>query len=187
MPNLSNSIELLFAKTFEDNLYKVRYYAYSYLENEELAENIAQEAFLQLWQNKEKLNWSESVLPYLLTVTRNLCLNVIRKEKYHRDYVNYSKAQIRESLNYTALLNPSSVNLYSKEVEKLLAAALAKMDERVAETFKLIRLKGLSYTEAAKMQNVSKKTIESRITIALKILRKVFKDYLVFLIGILLH
>lgn len=187
MPGSQYKIEPLFAKAFEENLYKVRHYAYSYLENEELAANIAQEAFLQLWQNKEKLNWEESVLPYLLTVTRNLSLNVIRKQKYHRDYINYSKAQIRESLNYTSLLHPSSVNLYSKEIEKLLATAMEQMDERISETFKLIRLKGLSYNQVAKIQNISVKTVESRITIAIKILRKVFKDYLVFLIGILLN
>lgn len=183
---IQETIEECFEKSFKDNLYKVQYYAYNYLKNKELSENVAQEAFLILWENRGKVNFNENVLPYLLFVTRNLSLNLLRKEKNHLAYMNYTQRQSMESLNYASLMDSSATQLYSKEIEGLLQKGMAKMPDKVKETFILCRVNGLSHKEIMDIQGISIKTIESRITIALKVLRKIFKDFIVLIIGLLL-
>lgn len=182
-PSSHTNSEKLFAAAFKQNLNKVKYFAYSYLKDTELAENIAQEAFIQLWKNKERINLNENVLPYLLVVARNLCLNIIKGQKCRITYANYKQQQSKESLNYAALEDSSSTSLYSKEIEQLLQAGLEKMPDTSKQAFMLSRFKNLNYQEIAQIQNVAVKTVESRMTIALKTLRKVFKDYMIFIIG----
>ena len=175
--------EFLFEEAYKANLCKVKYYVYSYLNDWEQAENVAQEAFYQLWKNRDKVNFAESVLPYLLFVSKNLALNILRKEGNKKAYVDYNLTRSREILNYDALQDSSATLAYSNDIEKLLDKAINKMPNKVSETFKLSRFNGLKQSEIAKKLEVSAKTVESRMGEALKILRIVFKDFIVLIMG----
>lgn len=174
--------EVLFEEAYKSNLYKVRHYAYSYLRDMELAENVAQDIFVRLWDNRAKVDMESDILPYLIFLTRNACLNILRRNKVDEKYQDYCKAMM-SSFHYKALADVSSVSVYTKEVETLFTNCLSRLPKEVKDTFLLSRGGDFSNAEIAAKLGISVKTVESRITKVLKALRKDLADYLVFVIG----
>ncbi len=177
-----------FKKVFEEiyftHLHKVQFYAYNYINDLDSAKSIANEVFTSVWINRAKIDFSRDMLPYLIVVTRNRCLNHIKKQKSERDYINYTKITITESeLNSLSLEHPSSTTLYTKEIYQILEESLNLMPDKIKSTFRLSRFENLKYEDIAKIDNVAVKTIEYRMSLALRILRKKFRDYIPLFLG----
>lgn len=176
-----------FEKCYIRNFHKIRSFVNSYVSDPDQAVSIAQEVFVVLWENREKVNFEEDLLSYLFLIARNKSLNVLGKKESVRKYAAYSMNHSRETLDFYALSHNTSTSVYTKEIQSLIGQALHHMPEKVKETFLLCRDKKLKYTEIAKLQNISVKTVEYRISNALRELRRYLKDYLPFYIGYLLH
>ena len=185
MPALYNMQEFNFKTIYKENFNKVRFYAKYYLNNEHEAENVAQEVFIVLWNNRKKFTSESEILPYLTVICRNLCINILRRRinisKYHR----YNEKYNQDSMALNALYDYSSTAVYINEINTLMEKALNKMPDKIRTTFRQCRVQGLKYEEVAIAENISIKTVEYRMSYALKILRKYFKDYLVTIILIL--
>jgi len=177
------SQEKLFEEIFYSNLQKVRYYAYHYLKDKDVAESVAQDVFAALWENRDKLDFGQDLFPYMIVLTKNKSINVLRKKNNYEKFINYSQVHTKSTLNMEALKDPSSTNLYSSEIESLIKKGVKKMPEKIKSTFLLSRFSNYSNEEISKKQLISVKTVESRITSALKILRVILKDYLILIIG----
>ncbi len=180
-----SSREKNFEKIYSLHFYKVWYFAFNYLGNEEQAGDVAQEVFIRVWESEENIDYSRNVLPYLITITKNICMNIFKKRSVHKKYDEYSYYSFMNSLNGEALSELPISSLYSAEVERIFAMSLDKMPAAVKETFLLSRIKGYKYREIALIQNISVKTVEWRMASAMRILQKKFKDYLPFLLWFL--
>lgn len=77
MDETEEKIEELFKSKYR----LIRYFAYSYLGDMDLAENIAQDTFVKLWQNRDEVYFDKGTVNYLLVIARNLCLNQLRSDK----------------------------------------------------------------------------------------------------------
>ncbi len=176
----------LFKGWFTDNYPKVCSFIYGYVNDYDLARGIAQETFLALWENREKAATYEDCLPYLFFVAKNKSLNVLRRDLSRRRYSSYMEKFSIETLNVYALSHSTSTSVYSKEIETITRNTIDKLNPKIRETFLLSKEERLKYSEIAKRQNVSVKTVEYRISFALRELRRSLKDYLPFLIGIFL-
>ena len=75
------------------------------------------------------------------------------------------------------ILFSSATAIYTGEVQKLFKEGLDKMPQQVRETFLMSRNENLKYREIADILNISQKTVENRISMALNILRGVFAEY----------
>lgn len=173
------------AEIYARHFYKVRYFAFHYLGDEEQAGDVAQEVFIRVWDSEEKIDRERDVLPYLITITRNICLNILKKRNVRRRYNEYTKRNFIDDVNSEALGELTVSALYSEEVAKLFAASLREMSPSVKETFLLNRIQGHKYKEIADIQHISVKTVEWRIAGAMRILQKKFKDYLPFFLSFL--
>lgn len=174
-----------FKKIYKQNFNKVKFYAQYYLEDEYEAENIAQEVFVVLWNNRSKFTSNSEILPYLTVVCRNLCVNVLRKRINAAKFKLYNKQSSEDTMALNALNEYSSTSIYIKDINELIEKALNSMPEKIRTTFKQCRIEGLKYEEIATAENISIKTVEYRMSCALKVLRKYFKDYLTIIILIL--
>ncbi len=174
----SESKKDLYQKIYAEYFSRIAAYAFSFLKDKEEADNIANDTFLSLWENREKLNWEENLSPWLFSVARNKSFNTLKKRMHSHNYKKNSIKEKSDYLNFLALQSESPVKIYEKEVEKLLCLAVEKMTPKVRTTFILSRLKGLKYSEIAEIHNISNRTVEARIKLAMLILRKTFKDYL---------
>lgn len=179
--------KLVFEEIYALHLHKVQFFAYNYIQDWDNAKSISNEAFTSIWNNRSKIDFNRDMLPYLLVVTRNKCLNFLKKQKIDREFLKYSGNRITENeLNYLSLENPSSTILYSKEIKRIFGESLQLMNDKIKNTFCLNRFGNLSYEEIAKLDGVSIKTVEYRISVALRVLRIKFKDYLPIFLGYLI-
>lgn len=175
---LKESQKHIYNKVYAECFSKISAYAFSFLKDTEEANNIAHDTFLSLWENRDTLNWNESLAPWLFSVSRNKCLNVLKKRVHSNNFRKESMQEKTEYLNFLALQSDRSATIYEKEVEVLLSKAVEKMTPKVRDTFILSRMKGMKYSEIAKNGNISNRTVEARIKLAMLVLRKTFKDYL---------
>ncbi len=124
---------------------RAMHFAYSYLMDIYLSEDIVQEAFAKVYINKENYKGSFSFRTYLYTIIRNLCIDEIRKNK--------NTGFIEEDVK-------SYFDVHSKieETEKIkcVIKALRDLPNDLKTSLYLFSIEGLSHKEIAK---ITKKTI----------------------------
>ena len=179
MQDLSHISEEAFEVIFRQYFHKVVYYSYNYVRDMEKARNIAQDVFYQLWKHKDDVNFNDTTpLPFLLVIAKRLSLNLLRKENCNTAFFSYQKKKyLLRQFDMDALMDSSATSLYTGEVQKLFKEGLDKMPQSVRETFLLSRNNNMKYREIADLLNISPKTVENRMSVALSVLRGVFGEY----------
>ena len=108
---------------------------------------------------------------YLFIMTRNIILNIFKHQQIEREYQEgyLEKTVLHELIEGEDALN----NIYYEEMLLVVRLTLEKMPERRRLIFELSRFKGLSYKEIAEKLNVSIRTVEHQVYLALIELKKV--------------
>lgn len=125
----------------------------------ELAQDFIQEVFTRLWQNRENLNPENSVKAYLYQIANNLVIDHYRKKKSEHSFLAH-RLQEKSSNSDNSLESAIEIKM-----------AIENLPENCRVVFVLSRYQGLTYLEIADALNISAKTVEARMSKALKILR----------------
>ena len=80
---MTGSIDLAYDRAFEAHWSDVFRFALAWTNDWAEAEDLAQEAFLRLWDHRTQLDWDRPVLPWLLVTTRRLATDRFRKLRRH--------------------------------------------------------------------------------------------------------
>lgn len=140
------------------------------------AEDIVQNLFVRLWEKRQRVQLVGSLKSYLFTSVRNSCLNTLKHQKVENKYVE----QLYDLSEKNLLYQP---NLYiASELQEIILGAIDKLPERCREVFVMSRLEQMKNDEIAEKLDLSKRTVETHISHALKILRVELTDYLPLLI-----
>ena len=140
-----------------------------------MAEDIAQESFISVWQTRDKLNPNYSIRTYLYTIARNKTLNLLRDTA--RAKANTLAGQ-EALVNLQALDNKSVTDkIEALELQKMIDRIYLALPEKVVTTFRLSRVEGLTYKEISEKMNISVKMVEYYISIALKRFRTGLAHY----------
>jgi len=145
-------------------------YAYQFLENIEDAEEVSQDIYVKLWEKRSSIEIETSVKNYLFRSVRNQCLNQIQHNKVKKQYSEKIKDFSKQDLDTSRYFIEPGL---AREIEK----TINSMPEKRKEIFKLSRETGLKYKEIAEQLNISIKTVEAQMGLALKYLRKKLKIY----------
>jgi RNA polymerase sigma-70 factor, ECF subfamily len=132
------------------------------------AEDILQQAFLVIWNKRNELQANRSVRSFLFTIAYNRMLNYFRDQKNIEPDYAY---KLSDSSN-----NPHE-NAETSEAMKAMQKALEVMPEKRRRVFELCYLQEFTYKEAAEALDVTRKTVENNMALALKDLRKALKMY----------
>lgn len=152
------------------DLYSVRLLNFSllYLDSKEEAEEVVQDVFCKIWENRHKLDEKYSLNGYIFRITKNLVLNKLRKRiNEPSGYVSIGSCGIHH--------NKTENDILFNEMEQLLEDAIEALPPRRQLIFKLSRQKGLSNQEIADYLNISVNTVEGQIRKAIKYLRTYIK------------
>ena len=176
--NTEHTIALV-EECYKAHLHKVVYFANSYLCDIVASHDIASEVFTTVWENRSTIDFSIEILPYLMTLTKNNCLNRLKRMKIEERYKSVTRQNSEKIyLNYRSLSEISNLKIFSREIETILYDTLEKMPVKIKNTFILSMFRNMKYYEIAEELDISKKTVEKRIAEALRILRVSLKDYL---------
>ncbi len=156
-------------EAFWVRLYK---FASIYTMDKEVAKEIAQDAFLKLWEKRQELSDDSSIITYLLVICRNKCIDYLRQKQLEIVSID----DVNEELFYTqqhAEILQSNVSdiLIAKELEIAILKAINKLPDKTRSIFIKSRQQGQMNKEIAEELNISVKTVEFHITKALKLLR----------------
>ncbi len=173
---LSNGTKKAFEQIYNEFFGMLFHLCIEYTHDEKVAEEIVQDTFLKLWEIRETLNDQINIRNLLYTITKNYCLNYLRNQKIklkHHKNLNYLEMQF----NYDALEKLGNY-IQFEEIQAKIDEAISKLPTEVIETFRLSRFEEMTYKEIAFQQGISIKTVEARISKALRILRVDLKYYL---------
>ena len=164
--NKPNSIceERLFASFFKTNAKILANYLYYKFGNADIAHDMAQDAFIKLWENCANVS-PEKAKSFLYTVANNASLNQIAHQKV---VLNYAKSANSDRHSPE---NPEFV-LEEQQFKIKLQNAIERLSEGQRTAFLMNRIDGKKYTEIADILNISVKAVEKRISGALVSLRK---------------
>lgn len=162
-----NAFEYIF-NTFYNKLLRV---AVFYMGRESLAKDIVADVFYKLWSGRSKLAKVENLNSYLLTMTKNQCLYVIRSNKK----VIYSE-EMMEFNEQVVIENPES-KLISEEFIKYYNFKIQDLPPRCKLIYLMVKDDGLRYKEVADILNISIKTVENQMTKAMAHIRNCLNSY----------
>jgi RNA polymerase sigma-70 factor (family 1) len=150
-------------KKYSKRLYK---FAFSILKSNEESENIIQDVFLNLWENRQKVDKDSSVKYYVFTIVHNSAISLIRKKARTTQFIEYLKLQ--QNLNQ----EPVNVEYEYNELKERLDLIVNHLPLRQKEVYILHNVEGLKYQEIAKRLNISENTIENHMSRALRTIRE---------------
>ena len=152
----------------DENVFKTFYYRYypklfrfiwTRTGSKELAEDLIHDIFYKIWNHSDKIDIHTSVKAYLYRTAYNQILNYRRKTKQLQEIqIEYEEKYFEDPDLKIALEN-----------------ALKHLPEKMRTVFILSRIEGLKYSEIAESCNIAVKTVETRMSEALKRLREALK------------
>lgn len=156
----SSEFKVLFDKYFKP----IKNFIYYKVGDVGMAEDLAQDAFIKLWVNRDSIKKS-TVKSYLYTIANNTTINQLKRNQLRYKFQN----QLEISTEHE---NPE-FQMMKKEYEAKLNGALSKIPEGSREVFLMNRIEGLKYREIAERLGLSVKAIEKRISKAIHILNEI--------------
>lgn len=134
-------------------------FAKEFVIQEEDAENITQDVFIILWENRDFIEHIDNMNAYLFRLVRNKCLDYLKHKVFEQRYV--------ESVQMSYEVDVVEDN----DTEILIRAAINSLPKRCRDIFLLSRVEGLKYKEISEQLGISVNTVECQMGIALKKLR----------------
>ena len=169
------AFEFLFLKYYQD----LCAYANGLLHNHSSAEEIVQDIFVKLWDDRHSTSIELSVKAYLYRAVRNACYNYFEHQKVRQKHA----LRLTDSgFNSVLPVSPDYpiANLLVQELEIKIEEAIALLPLQCREVFLLCRYENLSYAEVAEQLNVSVNTVKTQLQRALAKLREYLHEYLPF-------
>jgi len=153
-------------------------FARRYVFDKQIAENVVQDVFVNVWQNRKNLDPSKMIKAYLFTAVKNNSLKHLR-------HLNIENKEIESTSPYIGDDERPDKKLDEKELGVEVHQAIDELPEKCKEIFKMNRFENLKYAEIAKILNISIKTVETQMGRALKKLRERLKPFLTIILFVL--
>lgn len=182
MYNNSEQEKILIAGLIQDDesafyelyaLYKNRlmFFAMKFLKSKEFAEDVFQDAFTSVWQNRRFLNPDSPFAPYVYTIVKNRILNLlagIEKEQQLKNII------LSGSVDMT---NDTEDKILDDDLNQLLEKALLDLTSQQRRIFDMSRKEMKSHKEIAEELNISVYTVQQHISASLKVIRSYLVKY----------
>jgi RNA polymerase sigma-70 factor (ECF subfamily) len=159
-----------FEKLFRSSYVSLVRYAKTILRDHDTAEEIVQELFFRLWQDRQNLTIESSLNGYLYRSVHNRALHYIE----HQQVVSRHAGEMTARAEVVS--EPVTEAIYYSELQARVARVLERLPERCRMIFRMSRFEGLKYNEIANKLTVSLKTVEADMGKALREFKKALAE-----------
>jgi len=150
---------------------KVKTFLISFLESEMESEDLAQDVFIKIWNARSRLSDVVNINAYIYRITKNTLYTYLKSKSLTVNLNDIKESPTTEDIERI---------IYAEELQELIDVAVENMPEQRKRIFRLSRKEGMSNDEIADKLQISKRTVETHISAALSILRKVVSSLSLF-------
>lgn len=159
--------KVAFKRLYEYYYPRLTGFALRIVKSPELAADIVQDVFTNLWDSRSTLPTEINFNAYIYTLTKNRAINTIKQS------VNHSRIAYEILVNTYSKYIDSTEDFFSqKDYFEIL---LSQLPEQQSKVFQLCKLKGFSYNDAARELNISPGTISIHMVKAMKNIKEILK------------
>jgi RNA polymerase sigma-70 factor (ECF subfamily) len=167
-----------FERVFKSDYNRIVGFCKQFIGDKDKSQSLAQEAFVKLWLNREKVESLNGIHSFLFTAAKAECLNYLRHQKVISNYKNKKLQLFETELNLEVLESFDFDTIEFTELELLINQSISHLPEKCRLVFTMSRIDGKKNCEIADELDISVKSVEANITRALKTLRISLADYL---------
>ncbi|WP_447640852.1 MULTISPECIES: RNA polymerase sigma factor [Chitinophagaceae] len=162
------SAYLVVFKSYHNTIFSV---ALQYCKLKHLADDAAQQVFVELWEKRAILNTVEDPEAWLWVIARNQTIKILKKESTQKSYVEYMKEFFSDS-------SDTPVNqLILKQRSTLIEKIVNSLPTRQQQVYKLSRNEGLTYHQIASELSIGTETVKEHMAKALNNIRIALKKH----------
>ena len=155
-----NNEQLGFKQLFDLYYRPLTVFAVEYVKDIHTARDIVQNVFVRLWEIRDSVSFNKSARSYLYQAVKNACINHSKSRYRLTEIPGITPMEILEDDVLDRMIAIETLEATYKAIETL--------PDRCREIFKLSRISQMKHAEIAKQLNISEKTVENQISIALK-------------------
>ena len=173
----TKAFESLFHKYFK----VLSIYAFKYVGDLDLAQDLTQEVFVKLYEKRKSLEIHASLKSFLYTAVRNCSLDHLRSQRIRSGH----KEELKQAHKGRDIDDRDL--MLQAELQEKIHEAVQQLPPKNQEIFKLSRFEGKKNQEIADQLGISKRTVETQISQALKKIRPILAKYLELCVVFILH
>jgi RNA polymerase sigma-70 factor, ECF subfamily len=168
--NIRNGDEYALEKVYKAAFMPLVYYAKVITRQTETAEEVVQDVFLKIWQNRSVLIIKGSFKAYLYQSVHNQALNVIRQQNTRKESVNLTGSDSTwKFITDTYDINDNLIErIFSEETEVIIDRIIGNLPEQSRKVFQMSRFQSLKNDEIAAQLGLSSHTVKTHIYRALR-------------------
>ena len=164
--------EVAFHTLFKKYFSALTLFSYKILKDEDMARDVVQTVFTKFYEQRETLDIRISLKSFLYQSVRNRSLNELKsqqiKNRHHENIFVQS----------TELSDDGDAFMEEAELEMKIVQAIGQLPGQCRKIFEMSRMEGMTNSEIADDLNLSKRTVETQISKALKTLRIHLQEFL---------
>jgi len=141
-------------------------FAMTFIQSVQIAEDIVQDVFIYLWEKRAQITIHTSMKSYLYSATKNACINYIKSKHFQQESKH---VEIPEYLPENIWAN---TRLEEEEVRQQIENAINDLPEKCRIIYSMCKHQDMSYKDVAETLEISIKTVENQMSIALRRLRE---------------
>jgi len=151
--------------------------AYRYLGDRASAEDLAQEAFVRVYERRERFDPSQDFAPWFYRILTNLCLDHLRRQERRGGHLSLVSEDDDAQPQADDTASPAA-QVERDELSHRVQAALLRLPDRQRMALVLQHYEGLSYDQIAEAMDCSRGTVDGLLSRARSALRDGLRDFL---------
>lgn len=167
-----------FKQLFREYFQDIAYYAGKVLKDTDIAEDIAQDVFIRLWEKENHFDNYQAMKSYLYLSARNSCLNYI---KHHNIVLEHAQNLVQEEAD-----EQTWDTIIETEIISLLSDYIRQLPGECAKIMELV-MQGYNSTEISTLTGASSSTVRSQKQRGITLLKKMVSPELYALLMLFLH
>ncbi|MCX6303279.1 MAG: sigma-70 family RNA polymerase sigma factor [Bacteroidia bacterium] len=145
--------------------------AYSIIKNRQESEDVVQEVFMKMWMMKDKLDYYENINALAVTMTRNSCIDLLRKWKYIDSEKDGSDTQAADQ-------SPTPYDqMVSLETREIVSGIIDDLPEACRDLVQLREINGMSYEEIASQNGMNINNLRVILSRARQMIKEKYIKY----------
>ncbi len=151
---------------------RMRRYAIHFLRDEEEANDLIQDVFMQLWSKREELNEEKNIIAFLFTILKNKCLNTLKKRIIEDKFRLHQCTFETERLYDLSLTQNTDFKSMESQLHSEIESLIDTLPEKCGMVFRLKWIEGKKIKEIAQLMNISMTMVDKHLAKGMEIARK---------------